>query len=78
MKAQSVPPLLRVIAVQLTAWTAVTLLAPEMPTQPEARLLLQGVIASLLGRLLGLPYWWAPINLLLPLLLLLPLSGLNP
>jgi len=38
-----------------------------MPELPEARLLLQGLIASLLGRLFGLPYGWAPINLILPL-----------
>jgi hypothetical protein len=63
------PPLLLLIAAQLIALVLVSLLETEMPTLPEARLFVQGIIASFIGRLLRLPYGWAPVNLLLPLLL---------
>ena len=43
------------------------LLTPLMPVLPEAQLILQGSMAAMGGRLLRLPYWWVPLNLLLPL-----------
>lgn len=69
MKPGEVPPLLLAVTAQLLALLLVLLLDGIMPALPEARLILQGSIASLVGRLLRLPYWWGPINLLLPLAL---------
>jgi hypothetical protein len=55
------------VASQLLALLVIMLAAEAMPSLPAARLILQGAIASLIGRLLRLPYWWVPINLMLPL-----------
>jgi SAM-dependent methyltransferase len=61
------PPLLLAVLAQGIALLLVKLLPPLMPEMLAARLILQGSIAAMAGRLLKLPFWWVPINLLLPL-----------
>ena len=78
MKTAAVPQLLLIVAAQLVALLLVYLLEAEMPTVPEAKLALQGFIASLVGRLLRLPYWLAPINFLLPLTVMFIASQFIP
>lgn len=67
MERVSVPPWLGIVAVQGIAGASMWLIDENLVQLAEARWLLQGLIASLLGRLMGLPYWLVPINLLLPL-----------
>ena len=61
-----VPPLLLAVAAQLLALLAVRMFADAMPVEPLPRLILQGSIAAMAGRLLQMPYWWVPIHVLLP------------
>jgi len=68
------PPIYKAVLSQGIALLLVKLLAALMPEQLIARLILQGSIAAMLGRLLKLPYWWVPINLLLPLTIVTTLS----
>ncbi|MGM0594696.1 MAG: class I SAM-dependent methyltransferase [Pseudomonadota bacterium] len=68
------PPLLLALLAQGGGLLLAIALADWMPSLPAARLLLQGLFAALAGRLLGLPYWWVPLNLLLPLAVALALS----
>lgn len=71
-------PLLLALSAHLLALLGIWLLANHLPallpTVPLARLILQGSMAAMFGRLLGLPYWWLPINLLLPALFVLMLD----
>jgi len=67
MRSLSVPPLVLAIVAQLLAGVLIWLAGGMVSDLPEAKLILQGFIASLLGRVLGLPFWWVPVNLLLPL-----------
>lgn len=60
------PPLLLALAAQLLALLLVGFFAEALPSEPLPRLILQGSIAAMIGRLLQLPYWWVPIQLLLP------------
>lgn len=61
-----IQPLLLAAAAQLFALLLVWLLAEEMPSELLPRLILQGSIAAMISRVMQLPYWWAPIHLLLP------------
>lgn len=78
-------PALRALLAQLGAGLLVLLLAIAAQAfwayrpHPIAAGLLQGLLAALLGRRLGLPSWWLPINLLfVPALLLLNGQQLPP
>lgn len=62
-------PLLLALLAHLAALLLIWLSTAYLSLIPTAQLLLQGGLAALIGRLLGLPYWWLPINLLLPILL---------
>lgn len=68
------PPLVLALLAQGTALLLVKLLAPLMPDLLAAQLLLQGSFAAMAGRWLKLPYWWVPINLLLPLAIVTTLA----
>lgn len=68
------PPLINAVLAQAIALLLVKLFAPLLPELLPARLLLQGSIAAMAGRVLKLPYWWAPINLLIPLAVVTTLS----
>lgn len=68
------PPLIIAVLAQGIALLLLKLLAPLLPDLLPARLLLQGSVAAMAGRLLKLPYWWVPINLLLPLAVVATLS----
>ena len=78
-------PALRALCTQLAAALLVLLLVlissswlAYRPSQTGAGLL-QGLLAALLGRRLGLPSWWLPINLLfVPALLVLNGQQLPP
>lgn len=61
------PPLLLAVLAQTIALLAIKQLTAILPDLPAAQLLLQGSLAAMAGRVLKLPYWWVPINLLLPL-----------
>jgi len=50
------------------AWALMWRFGENIVQLPDDRWLLQGVLASMIGRLLGQPYWLAPIHLLLPLI----------
>lgn len=61
-------PLPRALLAQVAALLLLTLLLPALPNLPDtAQQATQGGLAALLGQLLGLPWWWLPINFLLPL-----------
>lgn len=59
--------LLRVVLAHAAALLLMIWLGPSLSLQPSNHLIVQGSLAGLIGRLLQLPYWWLPINLLLPL-----------
>lgn len=69
------PSILLVFLAQSIALLLATLLEPIMPSLSAAQLILQGSFAAMAGRLLGLPYWWVPVNLLIPLLIATLLSA---
>jgi hypothetical protein len=52
------------------AWLAALVVAPAIGVamSPPATALAHGAMAALLGRLLGLPGWWVPLNFALPVL----------
>jgi hypothetical protein len=66
MAFRRIPPLVLALAAQLFALLLAGFFAEDMPSQLLPRLILQGSIAAMIGRLLQLPYWWVPIHLLLP------------
>ena len=66
MTVRRIPPLVLALAAQLLALLLVDFFAEAMPSQTLPRLILQGSIAAMIGRLLQVPYWWVPIHLLLP------------
>lgn len=66
MAIRRISPTVLALAAQLLALLLVGFFAEAVPSQPLPRLILQGSIAAMIGRLLQLPYWWVPINLLLP------------
>lgn len=77
----SPPPILTALLAQLAALLVTQLLAhlAIINADNDLVLLAQGALAALLGLALRLPWWWLPVNLLFPLLVVHTLSlGLPP
>jgi hypothetical protein len=71
-------PAVQSFLVQLAAWLCVLPLL-ILASQPLLMVLLQGGLAMIFSRLLGLPTWWQAINLLFSPLVWLTLgSGIDP
>ncbi len=76
----SLPPVAHAFAAQLVAWLLTEcvriLLASDIGWAWVSG---QGVLAALVGRMFGLPWWWAPINaLFMPAALALKYLALDP
>lgn len=61
------PPLILLVLAQGCGLLLLKLVSPLLPEMLYAHLITQGAFAAVAGHLLGLPRWWLPINLLLPL-----------
>lgn len=68
------PPLILLVLAQGTALLLLKLIDPLLPEPLYSQLLIQGLLAAIVGHLLQLPRWWLPINLLLPLCVTLSLT----
>jgi len=71
-------PVLRALLAQLIALSAIQFAATLLPGNIWIILLCQGALAAILGRLFGLANWWLPLNLLLPLAVVLMLAAALP
>jgi SAM-dependent methyltransferase len=68
------PPLVLLVLAQGCGLLLLKLISPLLPETIYVHLLLHGIFAAVAGHLLGLARWWLPINLLLPLAVVLTLS----
>jgi hypothetical protein len=76
----SLPPVAHAFAAQLLAWLLTECVRILLGAEPGwAWVSGQGVLAALVGRMFGLPWWWAPINaLFVPAALGLKFLALEP
>lgn len=76
----SLPPVAHAFAAQLLAWLLTECVRILLAAEPHwAWVSGQGVLAALVGRMFGLPWWWAPINaLFVPAALALKFLALAP
>jgi SAM-dependent methyltransferase len=76
----SLPPVAHAFAAQLLAWLLTECVRILLAAGPHwAWVSGQGVLAALVGRMFGLPWWWAPINaLFVPAALALKFLALAP
>ena len=76
----SLPPVAHAFAAQLLAWLLTECVRILVASEPGwVWVSGQGVLAALVGRMFGLPWWWAPINaLFVPSALALKVLALEP
>jgi hypothetical protein len=65
--SQQLFPWLKVLVSQALVLAALWFLGGNLPIDGFLRLILQGVVAAIIGRLMGLSWFWIPIQILLPL-----------
>lgn len=76
----SLPPVAHAFAAQLVAWLLTECVRILLAGEPGWGWVSgQGIFAALVGRMFGLPWWWAPINaVFVPAALGLKFLGWNP